>query len=456
MTSISNSHAPLVKARSARVPIGFSIAIFGAALTWLPATSNMPRLALAFVITLVGLLVAMWHEDRGAVSATSVYLIVFSSFHGGLIVATALIGSAAYVGLDDNSWISVDNLKSSVEIVALTMVAFGLGAQCAPRISVDQSPANADLIRERLAIAGKILIPIGLILTGRTVLVGGLGILASGYNDFFAASAGRQFAYGIGFVMTGCGLLICSGGANRRFGWIIFGILALIALPIGLRGPLLFPAAAFVVVEARRRRISWVTVLPAIIGLLTLTSVLRQTRTEGIRALFDLKGVGFAPIQGLAEMGYTIRPVYIVRDWMAAGLPPWHGISLIAPILRTFERFTGSLPANPDLDFRLFNVEIFNRAGPIGGSPVAEGLRNGGIPFAIGLLFVLGLVIGTLDKLPSSPAGSAGVVLYLAPLLAQTRNGFASVPAQWIIATIVMFLVLRWPAKKELGSSRGG
>lgn len=428
---------------------GFVVAIIGASFTSLPATRTMDSLAAGFMITWVGVLISCRHSKFGSVGASSAYLVVFGLFHGGLVIATSLVDEAAFVGLSDNSWITASNLKPSVEIVTWCMLAFTVGSRLAPRIRVNESPEHELLVRTRLTLVGKILVPVGLLLVGKTVLSGGFGIITSGYGEFFAAAAGRQFAFGISFVMTGCGLLISSGGRDRRLGWIIFSLLALVALPIGLRGPLLFPAIAFAIVEGRQRRITWAAIAPVLAAVLILTSVLRQTRLGGIRALIDFKGVALAPIQGVSEMGYSIRPVVVVREWMAAGLDPQYGITLVAPVIRVFERLTGTAPANSDVDFRLFNVEVFTRVGPIGGSPVAEGLRNGGVIFAVLLLFALGMVFGAIDNLPHTPIASAAVVLILTPLLINARNSFAPVAAQWLIAAIVLFFALRVTAKQS-------
>lgn len=444
---------PLDRLESVRAPIGFAIAVIGAAVTAAPQSNSFRELAASFTLTWVGLLFTAWHRDYGVFSASSVYLIVFGLFHGGLLVAIALVGEGAYVA-HDNSWITPENLKAPAAIVSVAMVAFGVGAHFAPKIPLDRAAVSGIDAVSRLAIAGKLILTVGLLLSGVAVLAGGgPSVLASNYDAFTAASSGRQFAVGLGFVMTGCGLLICAGDEDRLWGWGVFAVLAIVGLPLGLRGPFMFPAAAFIVIEARRRRIPSLTLVPAAIALLTLTSVLRQTRAGGLRALLDLHGVAFAPMQGLAEMGSSIRTVMFVRDWMATGLPPQHGITLVAPIVRMFERLTGT--STTDLDYRLFNVEMLNRAGPFGGSPVAEGLRNGGVPFAICLMLVLGLIVGALNKLPNGPLASAAVILFLTPLLVNTRNGFASVPAQWIIGSVVFYLVLYWP-RKRVRSTHGG
>ncbi|MDR7085925.1 hypothetical protein J2X11_000764 [Aeromicrobium panaciterrae] len=428
-----------------RVIAGLAIALLASIFIATGPSHGMGTLAIGFCITWIGLLFTVWSPKRGLVEGRGVYLIVFGLFHGGLVIATALIGEEAFLNRFESGWITARNLEPAVTIVCFAMIAFTVGALCAPQIKLPLRAADGASIETRLTVAGAALLVAAILLLMPVVI--GDNIFTLSYDQIFALGTGRGFAYGLGFLTAGCGLLIAADGKARTAGWAAFVIVALILLPIGFRGPVLFAAAPLVVIEGRRRHFNLLFVLPAAIATLTVASIIRQTRLGGIQALLNPTDVGVAPMQGLAELGYSIKPVVVVQEWMAGGEPPHHGVTLIAPMLRFVERLAGGHPPTPD--FRLFNVEILQRAGPIGGSPVAEGLRNGGPLFVLCFMAAIGLVIGILDRLPDTTLGSAIIVMTLTPLMASVRNDFAPVPARWIVGVIVIGLILLWPPPRQ-------
>lgn len=432
-----------------RIALGFAVAVLGAASLWVP-NATMGQLAIGFGAVSVGLLVAAWTPQRGSVNAVSVYLIVFSLFHGGLIFATALIGAEAYDGVYERGWITAETLQPAAAVVAVGMLAFAVGAALAPRLRLMPrgAPDDADeLIGHRVALAGRVMLVFGaLVLIPRLANAG--DFLSLGYGEVFALGEGRFASFAFSFVTTGSALMIAAGGRYRKQGWILFAVTTVVLLPLGLRGPILFTLVGLAVIEGRRRRYSWALLAPAAVALLTVTSIIRQTRNGGFRALLDPTGVAAEPLHGLAELGFSIRPVVEVQQWMAGGLEPWHGQTLVAPFIRALERVAGIAPAG-GVDLRIFSVEIQTRVGAIGGSPVAEGLRNGGLLFAVGLMLVIGIVVGAVDRLPSTPLTSAIVVLFLVPLLIDIRNDFAAVAGRWVIGVIVVAIVVNWPPPQQ-------
>jgi len=109
--------------------------------------------------------------------------------------------------------------------------------------------------------------------------------------------------------------------------------------------------------------------------------------------------------------------------------------------VRFFEKLTGWHGGPPVRDDRLFNVEILDRVGPIGGSPVAEGYHDAGLFGVLLLLGAIGCAIGWLERRPATPLGHAAVGVLLLPLLGQIRNSFAPVPAQIAVGLLLLLVV---------------
>jgi hypothetical protein len=186
---------------------------------------------------------------------------------------------------------------------------------------------------------------------------------------------------------------------------------------------------------------------------LMLIDLIRVSRAEGIGGLLKVDLSRIVPLRAIAEMGYSLKPAVVVDEWMSSGTQPLHGITLIAPLVRFVERFLGVRGPSDGIDDRLFNVEILYRAGPIGGSPVAEGLRNGGLWFVIGLMLVIGIGLALMDRLPATPlAGAATMVVFL-PLLIAVRNSLAPVLIQMALGVILLLVASYLSRSKKVTRS---
>jgi hypothetical protein len=402
--------------------------------------------AITLTISWAGALVATWRGERGIGGPATVYLIVLGLFHCGLIVAVALGGPRMLVGNGDNSWIFRSAaINQAVIAVSVCFFACAVGVLMGQATRSARSPSFPKVTaatpeRRGVALVGIVGAALGISLIGYVVATnGGIGLLFSGYGSFLEA-VGNSGLLGYGTILLGFGLafLVSAGGRYRVAGWVLMGVVALIALPLGLRGTVLFPAVTLAVIESRRRRLPLLAIAVAGFVGLAVVSVLRQTRSGGVSSLLAGSWCEIAPLQGVAEMGYSLYPVVVVQGWMTAGTPPRGGITLIAPLIRLGETvFGGGAPPGAS-DFRLFNSEIANNVGAIGGSPIAEGIRNGGVGFAIVFLAAIGYLLARLDALPARPLGGAAVGVFLLPLLIDVRNSFAPVLFQWIIGVMML------------------
>lgn len=219
---------------------------------------------------------------------------------------------------------------------------------------------------------------------------GGYDLLLEGLT-----SSGRGGV--IGVVHTAIGLNFVFSVIDprtRRKALLLYGVWALFAFPIGLRGEVAFPAlVAFGILASQGVvRVDMTRIIAIAVLFFALSSAVAVTRISTSNASF-LGSVSVA--NGLAELGGSIRPSYEVVRWLESGDLLRMGETYYAPFERLFltifplwER----LPASDD--FRLMNVLIAERAGPYGFSISAEALFN----FGHAGVAVVGLLTGLVMR----------------------------------------------------------
>ncbi|WP_214405092.1 O-antigen polysaccharide polymerase Wzy [Pseudonocardia lacus] len=406
------------------------------------APRTLQQSATVFVLAwALCLALAARRASGGVYSPAAAYLAVFGLFHGGLLLDIALRGTSGLSGADI-SWLLGGLGPPAAALATVGMVAFTLGAEFVPRPRSAPAPQGADL-RERQVLGrlGLAVQLIGLVIFTQVVVGGGgLGLLRSGYLSYLEAAQGSGLLpYGILALGVGPVLAITAGGWHRRVAWAAFVAFALVAFPLGLRGEVLFPLVAMLVIEVRRgRRFSVLWTAVGAMVVLLLIGVVRRTRTRGLDALLDPNALT-SPLDGAAEMGFSLRPVVAVLGWHERGEPFRHGETLLVVPMRTVERLAGY--GTPEYDDRLFNVEIMQRVGPIGGSPVAEAYHNFGVVGVVAVMAVLGVVLGVLARRRRTPLDDALLGSLLTILLIQVRNSFAAVPAQVLLVAALLVVV---------------
>lgn len=438
--------------RLAHQAVGAAIAVFVAMATLLYPPESLRTQAVAILASWLASLIAVYRTERGVAGASCVYIATFGLFHGGLVLAVATVGYSAVIGQGSNGWINAAQLQPVVPLVCVALAALVLGSRIGrPRISLDTSRIESEVLKSRFFAAGIALILLGFLIIANELFVRGSAVVTTAtYADVLdAVGESGLLGYGTSALGVGCGLLVASKHRLKNLGWFLLGISGVVLLPFGFRAPILFPLATLVVVQGRVSRVrAGLTGIGAIL-VLSLISAVRSARLEGIAGLTSLQPKDFSPVSAIAEMGYSLYPVVVVERWMAAGEASRHGVTLIAPFVRAFEEVFGREPPPGASDSRLFNVEIFTRVGPIGGSPVAEGLRNGGFLGMVILMLAIGFLIGTMDRLPNTTVNNAYVVILLLPLLIQIRNSFAPVLVQWTLGLFLILALRTWPMRRE-------
>lgn len=397
--------------------------------------TSLMSAAFAFVVGWLLCVALLASRGRGGVySPAAAYLAVFGLFHGGLLLDYLLRGEAALPGVNTRWFLSGD-APVAATLASIGMIAFA-AASYSIRISapLPPKPSTGSSERRVLGMLGLGVQAIGLAIFSSLVL-GGLAL--SGYASYLAAAEGSAvLPYGILALGVGPVLAIAAGGRARVASWSLFTMYALFAFPLGLRGEVLFPLVAMLVVEVRRgRRMRPMWTVGGALLVMTFIGIVRETRAGGVGALLKLSSLA-SPLDAVAEMGYSLRPTVVVLGWHGRGEPLRGGDTFFAVPMRAAERLLGGSP--PKFDDRIFNSEILARVGPIGGSPVAEAYHNFGMAGVVAVMALLGILVARLTRMDRTPLNDALLGALFVILLIQVRNSFAPVPLQ--VALVVSLL----------------
>jgi hypothetical protein len=410
------------------------IALFGSAAAGDPMT-RFAWIAASSVIVMGGLVAI-----SGVWTATAVYAGVFWCFHFGLI-ATLASGyiSVVELPLGNESWV-IGAYSGDAAILALAAtLAFASGASFVfwcrrPADSARRRRPGQEATVHPYGVVGSVLV-IGSVMAWCLVVLAARGLngFFTSYEEFLQMTSEFGTPLAIIAPALACGFVLAVTG---RTGWprtsaiVAFVCFAVVALPIGLRTEVMFPAVAAIVALARcGRAFSWVKAAAVAVALLLLIPVIREVRTFGLGALPE--ALVSPRLDALVEMGESLRPVEQVVRWHAEGEPYQLGNSYWAPFERGAARLLPGLkPIAADDDLRLMNVLVLDRIGAIGFSPVAEAYRNFG---PIGVVIVLGLfgiALGAIDTIRDRWTAVIAIATLYPPLLINIRNSFVSVPAQ--------------------------
>lgn len=431
---------PRPRAAAARRPVVraalfLAVAILGAyQVGALADPGDLRTAAMAFTAGWLLCVALLARRDRGGIYAPgAAYLATYGLFHGGLLLSFLLRGEAGLAGVEIG-WFLGSSAPVAAALASLGMIVFAVSADLTTAGSAPALPRAAEPAERRvLAVLGLGTQLTGLVLfLGAVLTGGGLGLLVSGYATFLDAVQGDSLLpLAVLALSVGPPLTVAAGGRARLLSWAMFATYAAFAFPLGLRGEVLFPLVAMLVVEVRRgRRIRPLWTIGGAVAVMTLIGMVRRTRAEGVSALFDLDSLA-SPLDAVAEMGYSLRPTVVVLDWQARGEPLRYGETLLIVPIRAMEKLLGG--GAPAFDMRIFNTELLARVGPIGASPVAEAQHNFGTAGVVAGLALLGVLIGLLSGTVRTPWTDALLGALLVVLLINVRNSFAPVPLQVVL-----------------------
>lgn len=399
------------------------------------------RSALVLALTLLALVALC--VVRGTWSAPAVAGIVIAVFHVPLSIFP-LIGGTPDLSGAPTAWFYQPVGARAQWLAVLGVLSFAVGALLVPP-------------RSRKPVAGPGTVPsadrVGTLgfwvvsaAVGSWVIfvaqsLGWTFFLVS-YDAFRTATAPAPLIYIYYLMSIGLALLAMdTDERKRRRGLMVFAAFAVAAFPLGLRGEVLFPLVVYAVVAARHRSMPslWKAVAAALV-VLSLVSFVKDLRQVGI-ADYRAQDVvqELSPLDGLAELGYSLRTVAEVESWHAMGTPLRDGATYGAPVERLLGRIgVTAEPPPAAVDTRLMNIEMRQRAGNLGGSIIAEADRNFGRPGVVGVLMFAGLVLAIAERSRRAVIGDMILAVVLTALLQHVRNSFTPVPLQLALGILVV------------------
>lgn len=385
------------------------------------------------------------------ISVGSMYATLFGVFHIGLLIPIALGYAPRMLNAIDRLWVASPAFSSAAFLVALAQSAVAVGYLLRYRRVeqiVEVSGPSADAGKSTAGVDGPAIVGMAMLLVGlvtwfKNVVLSDVS-LSSSYARFLAATAKTNMP--ITYLLIGFGMGVVSSSARksaRKWSLMAFGIWALPAFLLGLRGEVIIPAAAYLVVAARRQRIRLrARMAVVVLGALAAGSAIRVARKVGF-GNSTLTAADLDPLSGLTELGYSIRPLVVVIDLHDRLGQPYVGFATYLAPFRRFVvgRLLGGRVLSVAEDPSVFGGWILRHVGPIGGSPAAEAYRSGGILAMVGVMILIGAALASLDGSRDSLISNAFVGMVTFILLLWVRNDFTPVPAEFAVSMVVILLI---------------
>ncbi|ALS98653.1 O-antigen polysaccharide polymerase Wzy [Lacimicrobium alkaliphilum] len=399
-------------------------------------------LASASWITL--LLVLANTLPRGIWSISFIFFASLGIFHAGLIFTNSL-GAITdedilyHIGF----WFYRDETTLAIELVNLAILGFALGTLLTSKASLPDYKTRGGSFNQRVYHFGGLLLIASML--GFFALASFTGVLGSygAYLDLLSKVPLLGVIYAYLYFFIGLGLVMVSATYRKGFTplyFVLFGVWALIAFRLGLRGEVMFPLMVSGAMFGRRNlTLSVPVIMLLLVVFLTVTTIVKNARISG-----DYTDIPtFNPLNAVAEMGASLRPVQEVIKWQAEGDTLLYGGSYWAPFERQIALIVPGMARVPATsDPRLLNVVVAERAGPIGFSPVAEAYANFGKGGVVFIMLLLGALMGKLDNIPPSTRKDIVIGAALLPVFIMIRNSFTHVPVQVILGVVISLAVI--------------
>lgn len=426
------------------------------ALLWLgPTTWSHAALGWS-AIGLFGLgLVALAKYARmGPWSFRFLFFLVFGLFHFGLTPYWATNSLPNLPRSTDYEWFTGAVGKYALWICMVGAASYIIGATMAGpgKNSVEPDESHSGFAKASSLVGSAVLIyAVASWLFAATS--GGLSTLWATYGEFLARTEGQGL--GLQYSLMAIGLSLALNGSAtplRHVALALFAGWAVIALGLGLRGEVLFAGAVGAATLARHVRLPRGTkILVFYTAILVIIAFVRQYRSVEASEMESIGGPN--PLHALAELGSTIRVVATVVMWRQDHEPFRSGDTYVVSIMRFFEALVAPERRPPaQADYRLFNVEIGDRAGQIGGSVVGEAYHNFGLAGVVLIMLAFGLLMGSLDASPRTRRQIAVAAVIAAPIFVHVRNSF--VPVVPGVALGLVFVLLAYILGEKIDSDR--
>lgn len=376
-----------------------------------------------------------------------IYTAILGLFHFGIIGPYAFGMANAGDIVHAQLWWDRDTTPYAMGIATIGYLAVGSGVAVRSALqrpgSITKITNPAPELRQATMLVGAGLVWLSVITWFYVTLSsGGVSLLFKSYGEYLAATAGRSV---VQFVWFGLGVGLCilaSQGSSklRNASLGVFGIFILFALPIGLRGEVLFSLSAAAAISVRHRKMpSTSQTLLGAAGLLFMISLLGEIRRTGIGSIRTVS-INASLSEGLVELGHTFRSVTEVVTWhQVFGEPLIQGASYWAPVDRALCKLVNPNVCLPDSqDERLLNVLMTNRVGTWGFSPIAEAFWNFGVAGVVIIMFGIGVLVTWLNVWTVGPIREVAASVVFVELLIYVRNAFTAIPSHLVFGAVII------------------
>lgn len=417
-------------------------------------TDTQFDLRLLSVLLLSTVVTVGWLLLRTTASQWSAAFLCFlplAIFHVGLFVQPAITGRLPdFVESTGSFWFVRADHNLPVALIAVGLSAFGLGTILVrlpePAAIPKLLGLNRAFIRESKVYAA----------CGASLLVGSvlawfvLGALSAG-PLFFLQSYGRYLdateggLTGVTYIGIGIGLTLTVQNTRTsisKVGIVTFICFAMAGYPLGLRGEVLMPGVAAIIVYMciREDRPRWLLLVGSAVILLTIP-VVKELRKLGIGQTSEGIEVDFNFLEGIEEMGASARVVYTSVDWHVLNNESFRfGETYYTYGYRILRSLLGldNIPAR--LDYGLMNVEVSSRVGNIGGSLIAEAHHNFGLLGVVIVPLLLGLAVSIAAANVRNSTGLAFLGLVTVCIMMHVRNTFGPLLLWAVVGVAVIVL----------------
>lgn len=406
------------------------------------------------ILTTIGIGVLLVLATRSQWSAAFLSFIPLALFHVGLYVQPAISGSYPSFVLETGSyWFVRADHGLLTSLIAIGLSAFALGLVTSkPIIGRDYFRPlweDSEYRLERVVFAAwgsyVLVASVSLWFLGG-LLAGGPQFFLMSYRGFLDATEGGLV--GLTYIGIGIGLVLAVQDTHTVRSKISLGFFLAFSIagyPLGLRGEVLMPLVAAVVVymSLRENRPRWLLVLGSGLVLVSIPAV-KEIRRLGVGNGVSGAEVAFRPLEGIEEMGASARVLNTSISWHSHGDEPFLlGRTYYTYASRLINTLTGGSNVPASSDFGLMNVEISSRVGNIGGSLIAEAHHNFGVVGVMVIPWIFGLIIGAVASKANTPKGMATLGIVVVILMMHVRNTFGPLTLWAAVGAATIMLASR-------------
>jgi len=407
--------------------------------------------ATAVLIAITGLAGCLSLSAQRPYRLGTLYLLLFALFHVGLLVPVALGIPPRLTSGYDARWVQGASFRWAAVAVSISLLCLlvgyfviiaSRGGKRAHHNDLSEAMTNPSPETAAVSLVGLIVLALSVATWFAVVVESDPGLLTGSYAEFLEVTHGTVLPQA--YLGMGVGVSLVAAGSNAAMTRVSLAIFVAFALPgflLGLRGEVIIPSAVWLAVAARRRVIKFrYSSIVILIAALAVGSAIAQVRAFGLAAV-PWEKVAVSPMNGLTELGYSIRPLVVVHQWHDVSHEPHVGAgTYAAPFERLVEGRLLGRPTTPASDDeRVFGSVVAERVGPIGGSPAAEAYRAGRLTGMVAVMLLIGAITGLLDGMRRSPLRNAFVGCVGFILLLWVRNDFTPVLGQAVFTVLVLY-----------------